>query len=92
MQMTKLFHFSPFFSDFDSMPSVNQVEFNPYFQQNELKEILKEPDVKIQAWGLLSRGNADLLSDQLNTNLLFFNRIFFWFTSTLIRKYLFFVV
>lgn len=49
--------------DFDSMPSVNQVEFNPYFQQNELKEILKEHDVKIQAWGPLGRGNADLLSD-----------------------------
>ena len=49
--------------DFDSMPSVNQVEFNPYFQQKELKEILKEVDVKIQAWGPLGRGNADLLSD-----------------------------
>jgi len=49
--------------NFDSMPSVNQVEFNPYFQQNELKEILKPVDVKIQAWGPLGRGNEDLLNN-----------------------------
>ena len=49
--------------DFDSMPSVNQVEFNPYFQQNELKEILKPFDVKIQAWAPLGQGNADLLNN-----------------------------
>ena len=46
--------------DFDSIPSVNQVEFNPYIQQKELKEILNPLDVKIQAWGPLGRGNADL--------------------------------
>ena len=49
--------------DFDSMPSVNQVEFNPYFQQSELKEILKPFDVKIQAWAPLGQGNADLLNN-----------------------------
>ena len=49
--------------DFDSIPSVNQVEFNPYIQQNELKEILNPLDVKIQAWGPLGRGNADLLNN-----------------------------
>ena len=49
--------------DFDSLPSVNQVEFNPYFQQNELKEILNPLNVKIQAWGPLGSGNQDLLND-----------------------------
>lgn len=49
--------------DFDSIPSVNQVEFNPYFQQSELKEILKTFDVKIQAWAPLGQGNADLLNN-----------------------------
>ncbi|AMD17728.1 2,5-diketo-D-gluconic acid reductase [Methanobrevibacter sp. YE315] len=49
--------------DFDSIPSVNQVEFNPYMQQNELKKILKPLDVKIQAWGPLGQGNADLLNE-----------------------------
>lgn len=50
-------------SQFDSMPSVNQVEFNPYIQQKELSEILKPLDVKIQAWGPLGRGNANLLNE-----------------------------
>ena len=49
--------------DFDSIPSVNQVEFNPYIQKKELKEILNPLDVKIQAWGPLGRGNADLLNN-----------------------------
>lgn len=49
--------------DFDSLPSVNQVEFNPYFQQNDLKEILNPLNVKIQAWGPLGSGNQDLLND-----------------------------
>lgn len=49
--------------DFDSIPSVNQVEFNPYIQQKELKEILNPLDVKIQAWGPVGRGNADLLNN-----------------------------
>ena len=49
--------------DFDSIPSVNQVEFNPYIQQKELKEILNPLDVKIQAWGPLGRGNVDLLNN-----------------------------
>lgn len=49
--------------DFDSIPSVNQVEFNPYFQQNELKELLNPLDVKIQAWGPLGSGNTNLLNN-----------------------------
>ena len=51
--------------DFDSIPSVNQVEFNPYIQQKELKEILKPENVKIQAWGPLGRGNVDLLNNSV---------------------------
>lgn len=51
--------------DFDTIPSVNQVEFNPYFQQNELKEILTKDNVKIQAWGPLGRGNNSLLTDDV---------------------------
>lgn len=51
--------------DFDSIPSVNQVEFNPYIQQKELKEILNPLNVKIQAWGPLGRGNADLLNNPI---------------------------
>lgn len=49
--------------NFDSTPSVNQVEYNPYFQQKELREILQKDDIKLQAWGPLGQGNADLLND-----------------------------
>lgn len=55
--------------DFDTLPSVNQVEFNPYIQQKELREILDKDDVKIQAWGPLGRGNNSLLTDDIITGL-----------------------
>ena len=51
--------------DFDTIPSVNQVEFNPYIQQKELREILDKDDIKIQAWGPLGRGNNSLLTDDI---------------------------
>ena len=53
----------------DTLPSVNQVEFNPYFQQNELKELIKPLDVKIQSWGPLGHGNADLLNNPVITDI-----------------------
>lgn len=52
-----------FVPEFDTMPSVNQVEFNPLFQQKELREILDKDNVKIEAWGPLGQGNADLLTN-----------------------------
>ncbi len=38
-----------FVPQFSTMPSVNQVEFNPYFQQKELRKILDENNVKLEA-------------------------------------------
>lgn len=58
-----------FVPQFDTMPSVNQVEFNPYFQQKELRAILAENDVKLQAWAPLGQGNASLMSDPVITAL-----------------------
>lgn len=55
--------------DFDTLPSVNQVEFNPYIQQKELREILKKDDIKIQAWGPLGRGNNSLLTNDIIVDL-----------------------
>ena len=55
--------------EFDTMPSVNQVEFNPYFQQKELREILEKDDVKIQAWAPLGQGNASLLTNPVITDI-----------------------
>ena len=54
---------------FDSVPSVNQVEFNPYFQQRQLREILAKKDVRIEAWAPLGQGNKDLFADPVITAL-----------------------
>ncbi|WP_251939916.1 aldo/keto reductase [Limosilactobacillus reuteri] len=52
-----------FVPNFDVTPAVNQVEFNPYFQQKELREILAKDDVRLEAWAPLGQGNADLLHE-----------------------------
>lgn len=50
---------------FDIKPAVDQVEFNPYFQQNELREIIKKTGTKMEAWSPLGRGNVDMLNDSV---------------------------
>ena len=52
-----------FVPDFDTVPSVNQVEFNPYFQQREIREIMAKDDVKLESWGPLGQGSRDLLTN-----------------------------
>ncbi len=52
-----------FVPHFDTMPSVNQVEWNPYFQQKDLMKLMKENNVAIESWGPLGQGNQELLSD-----------------------------
>ncbi len=47
----------------DVVPSVNQVNYNPLFQQRELREALAADGVAIEAWGPLGQGNAELLAD-----------------------------
>ena len=58
-----------FVPGFDTMPSVNQVEFNPYCQQKELRKILAENDVKLEAWAPLGQGRADLLTNPVITEI-----------------------
>lgn len=48
---------------FDTMPAVNQVECNPYFQQKELRKLTDAANVRIEAWGPLGQGSSKLLSD-----------------------------
>lgn len=50
-------------------PSVIQVEAHPYYPQNELKEILKENDIKIQAWYPLGHGDKTLIEEPVFTEL-----------------------
>lgn len=52
-----------FVPQFDTMPSVNQVEFNPYYQQKEIRKIMAEADVQLEGWGPLGQGNKEMLSD-----------------------------
>lgn len=35
---------------FDTLPVINQVEFNPLFQQRELRAILAPLNVVMEAW------------------------------------------
>ena len=48
---------------FDTMPAVNQVECNPYFQQKELRKLTDAANVRIEARGPLGQGSSKLLND-----------------------------
>ena len=51
-----------FVPQFATMPAVSQVECNPFFQQKELRALLAENDVKIEAYQPLGHGDETLLS------------------------------
>ena len=58
-----------FVPQFDTMPSVNQVEFNPFYQQKEIRKILDPLNVRLESWGLLGQGNKDLLTNPAITKI-----------------------
>ncbi|MFD1549516.1 aldo/keto reductase [Levilactobacillus fuyuanensis] len=58
-----------FVPQFTTLPAVNQVEFNPYFQQTAIRELMAAGDVKLESWGPLGQGNQDLLKDPVITQL-----------------------
>lgn len=45
------------------MPSVNQVEFNPFTQQKELRKEMAKDNIRLEAWYPLGHGNKDLLTN-----------------------------
>ena len=52
--------------DCEVVPTINQVECHPYFPQTELKELLKEHNIALQAWYPLGgRGNDSIMSESL---------------------------
>lgn len=53
-------HFIP---QFATIPSVNQVEYHPYFQQKDLRPIMEAAGVHIESWGPLAQGDKQLLSE-----------------------------
>ena len=52
-------------SKFATMPSVNQVQFNPYFQQRELRKIMADTHVTLEAWAPLGQGNHNLFEEPI---------------------------
>ena len=46
------------------MPTVNQVEFNPFVQQKQLKEEMEKNNIRLEAWFPLGHGNKDLLENE----------------------------
>ena len=51
-----------FVPQFKTLPAVNQVECNPFFQQRELRDLLARDDVKVEAYQPLGHGDSSLLS------------------------------
>ena len=52
-----------FVPQFATMPSVNQVEFNPYYQQKEIRKLMAKDGVQLEGWGPLGQGNKAMLTD-----------------------------
>ena len=50
---------------FSTIPSVNQVECNPYFQQKELRKLLDPQGVRLEAWYPLGHGDKELLASEI---------------------------
>lgn len=47
------------------MPAVNQVEFNPYFQQKELRQIMAQNHVTLEAWAPFAEGKHDIFNNEV---------------------------
>ena len=58
-----------FVPQFSTLPSVNQVECNPFSQQKELRAILDKNNVKLECWYPLGHGSAELLNHSVITEL-----------------------
>ncbi|MBJ6745862.1 aldo/keto reductase [Streptococcus sp. 121] len=56
-------YWNQFVPHFATVPAVNQVEFNPYFQQKELRALLAKDQVVIEAWAPLGQGNQSLFEE-----------------------------
>lgn len=46
------------------MPTVNQVECNPFTQQKKLRKVMDENNIRLEAWYPLGHGNKELLENE----------------------------
>ena len=58
-----------FVPQFETKPSVNQIEFNPLFQQKEVRALMNETDTRVEAWYPLGHGDTTLLTHPVITKL-----------------------
>ena len=58
-----------FVPQFKTLPAVNQVECNPFFQQRELRALLEKDNIRIEAYQPLGHGNSALLTHSAITGL-----------------------
>ena len=47
----------------DTVPSVNQIELHPYFQQRELREYAESESIHIESWSPIGGSRGNLLED-----------------------------
>lgn len=53
-----------FIPQFKTLPSVNQIECNPFAQQMEIRSLMARDNVKVECWGPLGQGNQTLLTNK----------------------------
>lgn len=58
-----------FVPQFTTKPSVNQIEFNPFTQQKEIRTIMAKDNVAVEAWYPMGHGSKELLSHPVIMNL-----------------------
>ncbi len=58
-----------FVPQFATMPSVNQIECNPFSQQKNIRSVMAEGNVKVECWGPLGQGSKDLLTNETIINI-----------------------
>ena len=52
-----------FVPNFKTKPSVNQIEYNPYCLQKEIRKLMAKSHTVLEGWGPLGRGTGTLLHD-----------------------------
>lgn len=56
--------FEKFIKNVTVLPTVNQVECNPFFQQKELRKLMDTYGIRLEAWYPLGHGNKELLEQK----------------------------
>lgn len=51
------------------VPAINQVEMHPFNQQQELRKIMTEYDIKTMAWGPFAEGKNDIFTNDVLINI-----------------------